>query len=128
MSGGGSAYAIPRRGLIINVTSLAGRAGIPFLAPYCAAKFAVEGLTEALYCELLHEATGSPIAAEALRRIAELYAIERSIRGRSAEESRHVRNTSARPLTKMMKPWLEIVEFDGPSSRNRVRAGQRASA
>jgi transposase len=27
----------------------------------------------------LHEATGSPIAAEALRRIAELYAIERSI-------------------------------------------------
>ena len=37
------------KGLIINVTSLAGRAGIPFLAPYCAAKFAVEGLTEALY-------------------------------------------------------------------------------
>ncbi len=39
-------------GLIINVTSLAGRAGIPFLAPYCAGKFAVEGLTEALYYEL----------------------------------------------------------------------------
>jgi transposase len=38
----------------------------------------------------LHEATGSPIAAEAMRRIAELYAIERSIRGRSAEERRHV--------------------------------------
>jgi transposase len=56
----------------------------------------------------LHEATGSPIAAEALRRIAELYAIERSIRGRSAEERRHVRNTSARPLIEMMKPWLEM--------------------
>jgi hypothetical protein len=27
----------------------------------------------------LHEATGSPIAAEALRRIAELYAVEKSI-------------------------------------------------
>jgi NAD(P)-dependent dehydrogenase (short-subunit alcohol dehydrogenase family) len=39
-------------GLIINVTSLAGRAGIPFLASYCAAKFAVEGLTEALHYEL----------------------------------------------------------------------------
>lgn len=33
----------------------------------------------------LHEATGSPIAAEALRRIAELYAIESSIR--AARES-----------------------------------------
>jgi NAD(P)-dependent dehydrogenase (short-subunit alcohol dehydrogenase family) len=40
------------QGLIINVTSLAGRAGIPFLAPYCAGKFAVEGLTEALHFEL----------------------------------------------------------------------------
>ncbi len=56
----------------------------------------------------LHEATGSPIAAEALRRIAELYAIERSIRGRTADARRHVRNTSARPLIEMMKPWLEM--------------------
>jgi transposase len=44
----------------------------------------------------LHEATGSPIAAEALRRIAELYAIERSIQGGTADERRHVRNTSVR--------------------------------
>jgi transposase len=43
-----------------------------------------------------------------LRRIAELYAIEGSIRGRTAEERRHVRNTSARPLIDMMKPWLEM--------------------
>jgi NAD(P)-dependent dehydrogenase (short-subunit alcohol dehydrogenase family) len=41
-----------KSGLIINVTSLTGRVGIPFLAPYCAGKFAVEGLTEALYYEL----------------------------------------------------------------------------
>lgn len=40
------------RGLIINVTSLTGRIGLPFLAPYCASKFAVEGLTEALFYEL----------------------------------------------------------------------------
>jgi transposase len=56
----------------------------------------------------LHEATGSPIAAEASRRIAELYAIEGSIRGRTAKDCRHVRNTSARPLIKMMKPWLAM--------------------
>src|SRR6059058_3546006 len=52
----------------------------------------------------LNEATGSPIAAEALRRIAELYAIERSIKGCTADARRHVRNTSARPLIEMMKP------------------------
>jgi transposase len=56
----------------------------------------------------LHEATGSPIAAEALRRIAELYTIERSIQGRTAEARRHARYTSARPLIDMMKPWLEM--------------------
>ena len=56
----------------------------------------------------LHEATSSPIAAEALRRIAELYAIERSIQGGTADARRHVRNTSARPLIEMMKPWLEM--------------------
>jgi transposase len=55
----------------------------------------------------LHEAAGSPIAAEALRRIAELYAIERSIRGRTAEQRRHVRNTQSRPLLEAMRPWLE---------------------
>jgi len=56
----------------------------------------------------LHEATGSPIAAEALRRIAELYAIERTIQGRPATARLHARNTSSRPLIEMMKPWLEI--------------------
>src|SRR5258708_15248381 len=55
----------------------------------------------------VHEATGSPIADEALRRIAELYVIERSIRGRTAEERRIVRNTQSRPLIESMRPWLE---------------------
>jgi transposase len=55
----------------------------------------------------VHEATGSPIAAEALRRIAELYAIEASIRCRTAEERQSVRNTQSRPLVEAMKPWLE---------------------
>jgi len=55
----------------------------------------------------MHEATGSPIAAEALRRIAELYAIEKSIRGRTAEERQSVRNTHSRPLVEAMKPWLK---------------------
>jgi len=52
----------------------------------------------------LHEASGSPIAAEALRRIGELYAIEKTIRGRTAEERRILRNALSRPLTEAMKP------------------------
>jgi transposase len=56
----------------------------------------------------LHDATGSPIAAEALRRIAELYAIEKTIRGRTAEERRTMRNAQSRPLVAAMKPWLEM--------------------
>ena len=55
----------------------------------------------------LHEATGSPIAAEALRRIGELYAIEKTINGRTAEERQTVRNDQSRPLVAAMKPWLE---------------------
>jgi len=55
-----------------------------------------------------HQATGSPIATEALRRIAELYVIERDIRGRSAAERQGTRNTRSRPLVDAMKPWLEI--------------------
>jgi transposase len=54
-----------------------------------------------------HQATGSPIAAEALRRIAELYAIEKEIRGRSAMERQGMRDSRSRPLVDAMKPWLE---------------------
>jgi hypothetical protein len=49
----------------------------------------------------------APIAAEALARIAELYAIEAEIRGRSADERRAVRQEKTRPLVDSLKPWLE---------------------
>ena len=46
----------------------------------------------------LHVAHQSPVAAEAIERIAALYAIEKEIRGHAAGERREVRNTQARPL------------------------------
>lgn len=55
----------------------------------------------------LHEAHKSPVAKEALERIAALYAIEEKIRGRSAEERRQVRNERSRPLLESMKQWME---------------------
>ncbi|WP_426421193.1 SDR family oxidoreductase [Bradyrhizobium genosp. A] len=41
-----------RRGMIINIGSLAGAVGLPYLAPYCASKFALAGLSEAMRYEL----------------------------------------------------------------------------
>jgi transposase len=49
----------------------------------------------------------SPVAAEAIERIAGLYAIEEVIRGRPAEERREIRNTRSRPLLESLKQWLE---------------------
>ena len=48
----------------------------------------------------------APIASEALERIAALYAIEKDIRGRSAEERRLVRQQKSRPLIDALEPWL----------------------
>jgi transposase len=49
----------------------------------------------------------APIASEALARIAALYAIEKSIRGRSAAERRAVRQEKSKPLVLALKAWLE---------------------
>lgn len=54
-----------------------------------------------------HHATGSPIAAEALRRIVELYQIEARIRGRPPDQRAQIRQAESRPLVEAMKTWLE---------------------
>lgn len=55
----------------------------------------------------VHQATGSPVAAEALRRIAELYAIEVGCRGQTAPTRQDVRRIKSLPLVEAMKGWLE---------------------
>jgi transposase len=55
----------------------------------------------------VQQATGSPVAAEVLRRIAELYAIEAAIRGLTAAERQSARQSSSLPLVTAMKAWLE---------------------
>jgi len=49
----------------------------------------------------------APTAKEALSRIAQLYAIERSLRGRTAEERRQGRQAHAKPLVLALKAWFE---------------------
>jgi hypothetical protein len=55
----------------------------------------------------LMEAHKSPLATEAIERIAHLYAIEKEIRGRSPEQRRSIRNARARPLLDSMHLWLQ---------------------
>jgi transposase len=54
----------------------------------------------------VNQATGSPLAEEALRRIGELYAIEAAIRGRPAEERRAVRQERSRLPVDALHAWL----------------------
>ena len=55
----------------------------------------------------VHQATDSPIAGEAVRRIAGLYAIEKTIRGKPPAERLAVRQAKTRPLVMELRQWLE---------------------
>src|ERR1700686_1928917 len=48
----------------------------------------------------------APIASEALEHIAALYAVEKDIRGRGADERRAVRQQKSRSLVDALEPWL----------------------
>jgi transposase len=56
----------------------------------------------------IHQATGSPLAEEALRRIGELYAVEAEIRGRPPDERRATRQARSRPLVDALHAWLTV--------------------
>ena len=49
---------------------------------------------------------GSAIAEEAIRRIAELYVIEKEIRGMAPEERAAIRQTRAKPIFDALEEWL----------------------
>jgi transposase len=56
----------------------------------------------------LQQAHASPIAGEALERIAALYTIEGEIRGRPPDERQQLRQTRARPLLQSLHNWFEV--------------------
>lgn len=49
----------------------------------------------------------APIASEALKRIAELYAVEAECRGRTADERRALRQEKSLPILDALEPWLQ---------------------
>jgi transposase len=52
-------------------------------------------------------ATQSPLAAQALARIQQLYAIEAEIRGQTAEYRKRVRQQRSRPIVEALHTWLQ---------------------
>jgi transposase len=55
----------------------------------------------------IYQAHASPLAAEALQRIGQLYAIEGEIRGRSPDERKQIRNLRSRPLLESFHQWCK---------------------
>jgi transposase len=55
----------------------------------------------------VHEASGSPVAKEALERIAALYAIEKELNGKPPDERRRRRQTDSKPLAEALRVWAD---------------------
>ncbi|AWC23638.1 hypothetical protein ASC75_00005 [Aminobacter sp. DSM 101952] len=53
------------------------------------------------------EATGSPVADEALRRISEIYAVEAEVRGQSPAHRLIARRQRSKPIVTDLRAWLE---------------------
>lgn len=60
----------------------------------------------------VEKATGSPIAAEALRRISAIYAVDAEVRGLSKTKRRAARRAHTRPLITALHEWLKQILFD----------------
>ena len=54
----------------------------------------------------VQQSQGSAIAEEAIKRIAELYAIEKEVRGKPPDERVRVRQARARPILEDLEAWL----------------------
>src|SRR5580658_770030 len=110
----------PGRGAAVGLKPLAGYSGIVQCDGYAVYKQMADpgreggGVTLAFCWSHLRRRfydiakTGAaPIATEALQRIAALYAIETTIRGRSAEARRATRQAESKPLVAALKSWIE---------------------
>jgi transposase len=112
----GVAYVYaPDRKAVRPITHLAGFKGILQVDGYGGYRVLAErGDVQLAFCWShvrrrfydLAAAGPAPIASEALARIAGLYAIEKEIRGRDAEERRAVRQDRSRPIVEDLEPWL----------------------
>ena len=100
-----------RKGCIVNLSSIAGLAGMPSLGYYSATKFAVEGLSDALWQEV------EPLGIKVM--VVEPSGFRTDWAGRSANESRHVIDDYAKTAGKWRK---NIRAISGKQSGDAKRA------
>ena len=70
----------------------------------------------------LHQASGSPVAQEALNRIAALYRVETAARDLAAEDRKAYRQEHAAPLLHAMKVWLDDLRPTVPGASGTAKA------
>jgi transposase len=70
----------------------------------------------------VHAATQSPLALEALQRIAALYEIEAAIRGRPPDARLAARNDQSAPLFNALRQWLEKTQARIPGKSELAKA------
>jgi transposase len=65
----------------------------------------------------VYEREGSTIAGEAIKQIAKLYAVEKTIKGKPAEERAGVREEKAKPIFEALEAWLaeQLPKISGKS-------------
>src|SRR5216684_9062793 len=85
-------------GRIVNMGSIAGRSALPFSGPYCASKFALEGLTDSLRMELRQ--FGISVS------IVEPGAIQTPIWDKSAAGANEYLNAAPAPLLELYRALL----------------------
>ncbi len=85
-------------GRIVNMGSVAGRSALPFSGPYCASKFALEGLTDSLRMELRQ--FGISVS------IVEPGAIQTPIWDKSAAGANEYLNAAPAPLLELYRALL----------------------
>lgn len=74
----------------------------------------------------LHAANGSPVAAEALRRIAQLYAIEQQTAGMTPSQRLALRQEQALPLLVELHAWLEATVRTAATGSGTAKAIEHA--
>lgn len=84
-------------GHIVNISSIGGRVGVPHLAPYCAGKFALTGLSQVLRAELAAENVWVTLATPGLLRTGSVGRVQ--VRGQHVAEARWFAALSATSLT-----------------------------
>jgi NAD(P)-dependent dehydrogenase (short-subunit alcohol dehydrogenase family) len=85
------------RGRILNISSIGGRVGVPHLAPYCAGKFALTGLSETLRAELAKDGILVTTCTPGLMRTGSH--VRAQFRGQHEAEARWFGASVATPLT-----------------------------